>query len=136
MKQQLPAYPLFIQDPYFSFYSNGELLNDSDVTFWTGCPRKMFGFLKVDGKVYSFLGKSDKEKLEQTNIEISTFKTTYFFKKEDFEFIVHFVSILPLDDLDLLSLPLCYMSYEFKSENAHEIEVALSLNENFSIAFP
>lgn len=131
MKQQLPAYPLFIQDPYFSFYSNGELLNDSDITFWTGCPRKMLGFLKVDGKVYSFLGKSDKEKLDQTNIEISTFKTTYFFKKEDFEFIVHFVSILPLDDLDLLSLPLCYMSYEFKSENAHEIEVALSLNENW-----
>ena len=87
MKQQLPAYPLFIQDPYFSFYSNGELLNDSDVTFWTGCPRKMLGFLKVDGKVYSFLGKSDKEKLEQTNIEISTFKTTYFFKKEDLNYV-------------------------------------------------
>ncbi len=131
MKQQLPSYPLFIKDPYFSFYSNGELLNDSDVTFWTGCPRVMLGLLKVDRKIYSFLGKSNLTKLEQIDIEISTFKTTYTFRKDDFEFVVSFVSILPLDDLDLLSIPLCYMSYEFKSSNEHEIEVSLCLNENW-----
>lgn len=131
MKQHLPSYPLFIKDPYFSIYSNGDILNDSDVTFWTGISKKLYGFIKIDGKLYSFLGKSNIEKLPQLSINISTFKTTYIFKKDDFEFILNFTSPLTLDDLNLLSMPICYLSYEFKSETKHEIEVSLALNEGW-----
>lgn len=131
MERKLPSYPLFVFDPYFSFHSNGDLLNNSDVTFWNSKPHKMYGFLKIDGKNHLFLGNGDFPKLIQKSIEISTFKTKYSFEGEDFKFNVEFVSPLPLDDLELLSMPICYMNYEFISENEHEIEVCLCLGEDW-----
>ena len=36
----LPAYPLFVKDPYFSIWSEGDVLNDIDTAFWTGKAKK------------------------------------------------------------------------------------------------
>ena len=36
MNRKLPAYPLFVKDPYFSIWSNGEILNESDTINWFG----------------------------------------------------------------------------------------------------
>ena len=30
MNRKLPAYPLFTKDPYFSIWSNGDVLNQSE----------------------------------------------------------------------------------------------------------
>jgi hypothetical protein len=54
-----PAYPLITIDPYTSAWSTSDQLFDSPVKHWTGKTHSLIGALKVDGKVYRFLGKED-----------------------------------------------------------------------------
>ena len=131
MNRKLPAYPLFVKDPYFSIWSNGEILNESDTINWFGKTDLLEGIIKVDGKAYSFLGVSKLPRLEQVELDVTSFKTSYKFKGNDFTLAVDFVSPLPLDDLELLSCPVCYMDYSFISENKHEIEVSLSMHQGW-----
>ena len=131
MKRKLPAYPLFVKDPYFSIWSNGDKLNESETITWYGDSDSFEGIIRVDGEVYSFLGVSKFKKLEQIDLEVTAYKTSYKFRKDDFILEVDFVSPLPLDDLELLSCPVCYMDYRFISENSHDIEVALIMHQGW-----
>ena len=51
-----PAYPLVTLDPYFSIWSNVDVLNSSPTKHWTGTDHSLMGHLKVDGVVYRVLG--------------------------------------------------------------------------------
>jgi hypothetical protein len=54
-----PAYPLITVDPYFSAWSTTDQLFDDAVRHWTGRPHPLIGALRVNGKVYRFLGKEE-----------------------------------------------------------------------------
>lgn len=51
-----PAYPLVTIDPYTSVWSFTDCLNEENVRHWTGKSQPMVGALRVDGKVYRFMG--------------------------------------------------------------------------------
>ena len=51
-----PAYPLVTIDPYTSAWSFTDRLNEDNVRHWTGKPHPLVGALRVDGKVYRFMG--------------------------------------------------------------------------------
>ncbi len=51
-----PAIPLITMDPYISCWSFSDNLFDQDTRHWTGHAHPMTGLLRVDRKVYRFMG--------------------------------------------------------------------------------
>lgn len=54
---RLPSVPLLVNDPYFSFWSPYNKLNDGTTRIWYGQEKSMDGLLRVDGEVYRFMGQ-------------------------------------------------------------------------------
>lgn len=58
-----PSVPLITSDPYLSIWSPYDKLNEGPTTHWTGTEHPLFGAVRVDGKVYRFMGKQTLEVL-------------------------------------------------------------------------
>lgn len=129
----LPAYPLFVKDPYFSVWSNVDDLSSEDTVLWTGKKQKTYGIIKANGKAYCFLGNAKNvEKLQQTGLTVSVFRTSYFFTCSDFDFEASFFSPLPINDYEILSCPVCYFEYVIKpKKELKDVKVSLSLCEDW-----
>ena len=67
-----PSVPIIVSDPYFSIWSPYDKLMEGGTEHWTSAKKPLLGALRVDGKVYRFLGK-DKINLvpiaPMTNVE-------------------------------------------------------------------
>ena len=60
---RLPSVPLLVNDPYFSFWSPYNNLNDGTTKHWGDRQKSMDGLLRVDGQVYRFMGATRSTKL-------------------------------------------------------------------------
>ena len=126
MERLLPAYPLFVKDPYFSIWAQTEKLNEENVIFWTGDEKKIYGYLKTEEGVFCFLGKSkDCKPAEQISLSLTAFTTDYAFRAGKAELKISFVSPLPPDNLKLLSCPVCYVNYEVTGVDNAEVIFAV-----------
>ncbi|WP_291595972.1 glutaminase family protein [Bacteroides sp.] len=52
-----PSVPILVSDPYFSVWSPYDNLMEGSTEHWTNAKKPLLGALRVDGKVYRFLGK-------------------------------------------------------------------------------
>lgn len=135
-KRKLPAYPLFVKDPNFSLWSATDELNGGNVQTWYGATKNLYGFVKTQGKTYCFLGdytdfsNCGVEKAKQTGIKLTAFSTDYEFELGSVKLNVSFVSPLLPDDLELLSMPVCYMQYEIIGDS--NAEISLFVNRKIS----
>ena len=134
MERILPSYPLFTKDPNFSIWSATENLNEQNVQTWYGETKKIYGFLKSKGATYCFMGAAEEfsifgvKKAKQTKLNVSAFSTDYEFLCGETKLKLSFVSPLPLNDLNLLSMPVCYMKYEIFGDSEAEISVFINRN--------
>ena len=133
-KIRYTAIPLVTVDPYFSIWSFTDKLYDDATRHWSNKRAAMTGFLKVDEKYYRFMGKiqSDNEiyffepdVIEQTNVEVRATKTIYTFENNILKMLLTFRTPLLLDDLNLMSRPVSYISYdiEYKDNKEHNTEI-------------
>lgn len=118
IERKLPCYPLFVKDPNFSLWSNDEYLNATYPQTWFGEKKKICGFVTVNGKKYCFLGRFEDFNpygvlpATQTDLRVTAFTTEYTFKAGEATLNVKFVSPLIPSDVELASMPVCYMRYE------------------------
>lgn len=94
---------------------------------WTEAPHSMVGVLRVDGHAYRFLGgKSLPETTAtQTSVSVHPTRSVYTFTAGEVELRVTFTSSLLLDDLNLLSRPVTYVSLDVRALDGRPHAVAL-----------
>lgn len=131
------AIPLVTVDPYFNIWSFADHLYDDTPRHWTGHQNSMTGLIRVDNKNYRFLGlvEPDREMyylepeaLTQLSVELTPTRTIYTFGNAEIELKVTFAGSLLLTDLDLMSRPASYISYEVHSADGKDHEVTVYLD--------
>lgn len=139
MKRLLPSYPLFIKDPNFSLWSPYDRLTDGDVESWYGEKKQVYGFLKLGGETYIFLGNKSRflplgvREAVQTDLKVSAFSTDYTFSVGEATLSLSFISPLLPSDLDMVGTPVCYMDYEITgTEDAFELSLFLGANNCYN----
>ncbi len=121
-----PAVPLVACDPYFSIWSPADKLTDADTVHWTGKPHRLTSLVRIDGKAYRVMGKEPASvpALPQTNLEVTPTLTLYTFAGAGVALKLTFLTPALPDDVDLLSRPVTYVTYEFRATDGQEHEVA------------
>ena len=126
-----PAYPLITHNPYFSIWSFSDQLNESTTKHWTGTPNSILGLIKVDGKVYRFLGKEDTlntlpiQLAKQESIYMTATETNYIFTCGGVQLNLSFTSPLIINDLSILARPVSYVSMKTKSIDGKKHQASL-----------
>ncbi len=130
IKRKLPAYPLFVKDPYFSIWMRDEALNGNDTAFWTGKSAPIYGVLEIEEEKYSFLGNiGGIRRAEQLDLRVTAFSTDYVFRAGGVKLEIGFVSPLLPEDLDMIACPCCYFRFKIGAADGVKTRVRLFFSE-------
>lgn len=112
---RVPAVPLVTHSPYVSAWSMADRLTDRWPTHWTGGTNAMLGLVRIDGKVFRWMGPNPSlpgreiPPLSQTGLEITATRSIYTFQGSGIELQAEFLSPLLADDLEVLARPVTYL---------------------------
>ncbi|PPQ99075.1 hypothetical protein CVT24_003635 [Panaeolus cyanescens] len=128
-----PSFPLAVRSPYLSAWlpqGSGAALNDVWPTFWTGQIVGWAGFVKVDGKAYSFLGAPGVpnvsfSKAVQKSSKFTPTQSIFVLSAGPVDITVTFLSPVEPKDLVKQSIPFAYMAVSAASTDgaAHSVQV-------------
>ncbi|TLS48484.1 DUF4965 domain-containing protein [Paenibacillus antri] len=143
-----PSVPLIAVDPYFSVWSAADRLYDDHTRHWTNRRHSMTGMLRIDGKTRRFMGKlelsgdgpnvDEPEPMEQKSVKVDPLSTIYRFESEGVELTAKFTTPLLLDDLDALSRPVTYMTFDVRSVDGgpHEVKLYVDVSAELCVHSP
>jgi hypothetical protein len=122
-----PAVPLVTHDPYFSVWSTRDRLGEDWSRHWTGAIHAMCGMARIDGKPYRFMGAAPQgiPQLPQTGLEVLPTRTLYRFETGGVRLAVTFTTPAFPHDLDLLSRPVTYLTWEARATDGKEHRVSV-----------
>ena len=127
-----PATPLIAHDPYFSIWSMTDKLTDSDTKHWTGAPQPIAGIARIDQKPYRFMGHEPEDipAMQQTANSVTATHTRYEFTQGGVSLELAFFTPAMMNDLDLLSRPVTYITWTAKSTDgaAHEVSIVIDVD--------
>ena len=135
-----PAVPLVAHDPYFSIWSTSTNLTDSETTHWTGSPQPINGVARIDGKPFRFMGKGPGRRpdpvpaMEQTASSITPTHTSYEFSQSGVSLELTFFTPAIMNDIDLLSRPVTYLTWSAKATDGAPHKVSLMLDVDPAIS--
>lgn len=127
-----PAYPLITHDPYFSIWLSDEVPTRIETTHWTQKPMPIRSMVRIDGKVYRLMGKSPGfvPAAQSNGTKLTPTQTTFSFLQDGVEIKLCFLSPLLVEDLDLVTRPLSYVSWSFVSmdKKVHTAEIYFEIS--------
>jgi hypothetical protein len=131
-----PAVPLIAHNPYFSIWSMSDRLTGDSTRHWTGAEQPLTGLVEVDHKPYRFMGRSPERipAMRQTALEVTPTHTRYSFDADGIALQLSFFTPAFPEDLDLLSRPVTYLTWEARATDGHSHEVTLYLDADPRIA--
>jgi hypothetical protein len=136
-QQIAPATPLIAHDPYFSVWSTTDLLSDSDTTHWTGNSQTLTGIARIDGIPYRFMGRYPDRvhAMKQIVSAIAPTHTDYEFSQSGVTLRFSFFTPALTNDLDILSRPVTYLTWEASSNDGapHQVSVMLDVNPEIAV---
>ncbi|KAH8834149.1 hypothetical protein DL96DRAFT_1579578 [Flagelloscypha sp. PMI_526] len=138
------AFPLAVRSPYLSTWyipGTGDGLNKVWPTFWAGQITGWAGFVRVDGKTYSFLGASAVDGLQlatQTRAEFTSTQSKFQFTAGPVTLNVTFFSPVEPNDPVKQSMPFSYMSVTAQSADgaAHAVQVYSDISAEWASGDP
>jgi hypothetical protein len=131
-----PATPLVACDPYFSIWSQADNLTDEDTTHWTGRPHRLTSLVRIDGKAYRVMGASPSRlpALKQTSLSVLPTRTIYTFEGAGVALTLTFTTAALPEDIDILSRPVTYVTYDVKATDGQSHDVAVYFDAAAEIA--
>jgi hypothetical protein len=131
-----PATPLVVSDPYFSIWSTADRLTDDTTRHWTGREHGLVGLVRIDGVTYRVLGQDPRRLpvLPQVGLEVLPTATRYRFEGAGVRVDLSFRNPALPEDVDLLSRPVTYLTWEVSSLDGRRREVALYFDASAEIA--
>ena len=133
-QQRPPAIPLITHDPYFSIWSTTDNLADSDTVHWTLSPQPIVGLIRIDGKTYRFMGRmpgrrsDDIQPMQQLSSSVTPTHTRYEFAKDGIDLQFTFLTPAIVNDIDLTSRPVTYLTWNTKSTDGAQHNVSIMLD--------
>ena len=123
------ATPLITHDPYFSIWSKGDRLTDAATRHWTDTPQELNGLIRVDNHPYRFLGNADRSivPLEQVSREVTPTRTIVVLTSPEIELRITFLTPAFPEDLDVMSRPVTYLTWDVKARDGktHQVQIFL-----------
>ena len=132
-----PAVPLVTSDPYLSIWSAADHLNDRNTTHWTGHVQSLLSVIRVDGRSYRIMGRDPHgtPPLPQLSLSVMPTSTVYQFEGAGVHVTLTFLTPLLPHDLDLMSRPLTYLTWDVRSTDGqtHAVQLLESTSSQLAV---
>jgi hypothetical protein len=134
--QRPPAVPLVTHDPYFSIWSMSDRLTDVNTRHWTGLDQPLTGLIRIDGIAYRFMGADPRQvpAMPQVSLRVTPLHTIYTFQTAGVQLEVRFFTAALPQDLEALSRPVDYLTWNISSTDGRSHAVSLLLDVNPRVA--
>ena len=136
-----PAVPLIVFDPFMSIWSMADNLYDTFPQLWCGNTKALTGAIRVDGKPYRFMGPGGNnggipvaDVISQQSVTVKPTQTYYVFANDQVTLRVTFTTSTIPSDLDLLSQPVTYITYNVSSNDGQDHQIDLYFDQTAEIA--
>ena len=135
-----PSVPLITHDPYFSIWSPADRLTDMETVHWTGTRNPIHSMIRIDGKTYRLMGANPSpiEPMKQLSLKVTPTSTIYEFGNQNVKVSVNFTSPLLVKDIDILSRPVTYLTWNVTSldNKAHDIQIYFDCSSELCVNNP
>lgn len=122
-----PAVPLITNDPYFSIWSPGDHLAESDTIHWSGAGQRLESLVRIDGNSYRLMGKrpAGLPALPQVGLNVKATRSIYDFEGQGLHITLTFMTPLLPADLEVLSRPVTYLTWAAYSvdHKPHQVSI-------------
>ena len=132
-----PAVPLVTHDPYFSIWSPADRLTDAATVHWTGRAQPLNSLIRIDGDAARLMGAapSNVAALPQTSVTVRPTRTIYTFANALVRVTLTFMTPALPSDLDVLSRPVTYISWDVASADgrSHQVQLYIDVGSDFAV---